>query len=214
MTTRRLPIIGLVGGIGSGKSALAAAFEALGCRRLDADRLADQGKPGTLFAERSRRVRLAFLIAGPMCNWILAVVLFAVCFASGWPVAHDLAVGVNKVLPGSVAGAVGFEDNDLILAVDGHEVSSVLDLILYARSVDGEVRTVTIRRRGQRRSLTLPAGGAWFVKTETFLIVMSMFTLEYVKTSLAGDHDTKGLKQGIGRQYLLWCANGYYAVGE
>ncbi len=39
MTTRRLPIIGLVGGIGSGKSALAAAFEALGCRRLDADRL-------------------------------------------------------------------------------------------------------------------------------------------------------------------------------
>jgi dephospho-CoA kinase len=38
MTTRRIPIIGLVGGIGSGKSALAAAFEALGCRCLDADR--------------------------------------------------------------------------------------------------------------------------------------------------------------------------------
>jgi dephospho-CoA kinase len=39
MTTRRIPIIGLVGGIGSGKSALAAAFESLGCRHLDADRL-------------------------------------------------------------------------------------------------------------------------------------------------------------------------------
>jgi dephospho-CoA kinase len=37
MTTRRVPIIGIVGGIGSGKSALARAFEALGCRRLDAD---------------------------------------------------------------------------------------------------------------------------------------------------------------------------------
>ena len=36
--TNRIPIIGLVGGIGSGKSALAAAFESLGCRRLDADR--------------------------------------------------------------------------------------------------------------------------------------------------------------------------------
>jgi len=37
--TRKIPIIGLAGGIGSGKSALAAAFEALGCRRIDADRL-------------------------------------------------------------------------------------------------------------------------------------------------------------------------------
>jgi len=39
MTTRRVPIIGIVGGIGSGKSALASAFEHLGCRRLDADKV-------------------------------------------------------------------------------------------------------------------------------------------------------------------------------
>ena len=52
-----------------------------------------------------------------------------------------------------------------------------------------------------------------FGKTESLLIVMSMFTHEYVKTSLAGDYDAKGLKQGIGCQYLLWCADGYYAVG-
>ncbi len=34
---RRAPIIGIIGGIGSGKSALASAFETLGCTRLDAD---------------------------------------------------------------------------------------------------------------------------------------------------------------------------------
>jgi len=130
-------------------------------------RLADRGEPSALFSERSVRVRLAFLIGGPLCNWLLAIALFAVCFATGWPMAHDLAVGVNKVLPGSVAQAVGFEDDDLILAADGCEVSSVLDLILYARSVKGDLRTVTIRRHGQRQSLPLPAGGAWFVKTET-----------------------------------------------
>jgi len=39
MTTRRVPIIGIVGGIGSGKSSLASAFEHLGCRRLDADKV-------------------------------------------------------------------------------------------------------------------------------------------------------------------------------
>ena len=37
MTTRRVPIIGIVGGISSGKSELARAFEALGCRRVQAD---------------------------------------------------------------------------------------------------------------------------------------------------------------------------------
>ena len=42
MRTRRVPIIGIVGGIGSGKSALAAAFEELGCVRLDADKVGHQ----------------------------------------------------------------------------------------------------------------------------------------------------------------------------
>jgi len=37
MTTRRVPIIGVVGGIGSGKTALAGEFEKLSCARLEAD---------------------------------------------------------------------------------------------------------------------------------------------------------------------------------
>ncbi|MBN2583311.1 MAG: dephospho-CoA kinase [Planctomycetes bacterium] len=39
VTERRVPIIGIVGGIGSGKSALAAAFTELGCTLIDADRV-------------------------------------------------------------------------------------------------------------------------------------------------------------------------------
>lgn len=39
MASKRVPIIGIVGGIGSGKSTVARAFEALGCRLIDADRL-------------------------------------------------------------------------------------------------------------------------------------------------------------------------------
>lgn len=130
-------------------------------------RLAEGGEPGSLFAEKSRQVRAAFLVGGPLLNLLLSVVLFSACFASGWPVAHDRAVGVHKVIPGSVAEAVGFEDNDLILAADGREVSSVLDLIVYARAVHGNVRGVTIRRRGRAASLSLPAGGPWFISTET-----------------------------------------------
>jgi len=130
-------------------------------------RLAEEGEPGTLFLDQRKRVRAAFLLGGSLLNFLLSVILFAICFATGWPIAHDLAVGVNKVLPGSVAMAVGFEDNDLILAADGQEVSTMLDLILYARSISGEVRTVTLRRSGRRLTLRLPAGGPWFTKPES-----------------------------------------------
>ena len=130
-------------------------------------RLAEEGEPGTLYGDRRKHERAAFLLGGPLLNLVLAVVLFGICFATGWPVAHDLAVGVNKVIPGSVAKAVGFEDNDLILEADGREVTSVLDLIVYARSINGEVRSVTLRRSGRRLTLRLPAGGPWFTTTES-----------------------------------------------
>jgi regulator of sigma E protease len=130
-------------------------------------RLAEEGEAGALFADKPKRERAVFLLGGSLLNLILAVALFGICFATGWPVAHDLAVGVNKVLPGSVAEAVGFADNDLILEADGHEVASVLDLIVYARSINGEVRNVTLRRNGRRLTLRLPAGGPWFTKTES-----------------------------------------------
>jgi regulator of sigma E protease len=130
-------------------------------------RLAEEGEPGALLADKPKRERAAFLLGGSVLNLILAVALFSICFATGWPVAHDLAVGVNKVLPGSVAEAVGFADDDLILEADGHEVTSVLDLIVYARSINGEVRNVTLRRNGRRLTLRLPVGGPWFTKTES-----------------------------------------------
>ncbi|MEM4724834.1 MAG: M50 family metallopeptidase [Candidatus Hadarchaeum sp.] len=130
-------------------------------------RMAEEGEPGTLFADKSAHLRAVFLLSGPVLNLLLSAVIFSICFATGWPVAHDLAVGVQKVLPGSVAQAVGFEDNDLILAVDNHEVSTVLDLIMYARSVNGDIRKVNIRRQGRRLTLSLPPGGPWFVKPES-----------------------------------------------
>lgn len=130
-------------------------------------RLPDEEDPLASLASRSRKERATLLLAGPLLNLLLSIALFAVCFATGWPEAHDLAVGVNNVLPGSVAQAVGFQDDDLILAADGQEVTSVLDLIVYARSVNGAVRTVTLRRDGRRLTLRLPTGGPWFTKTES-----------------------------------------------
>jgi regulator of sigma E protease len=130
-------------------------------------RLAESGEPGALFADKRKRERAMFLLGGPLLNILLSVALFGVCFVTGWPVAHDRAVGVDRVYPGSVAEAVGFQPNDLILTANGRTASSVLDLIVYARSMRGDIRTVTIRRRGLTLSLALPPGRPWFVTPET-----------------------------------------------
>ncbi|UCC75868.1 MAG: site-2 protease family protein [Anaerolineales bacterium] len=130
-------------------------------------RMAEGEEPGTLSPDRSRSARAGFLVGGPLLNVLLSVLLFSLCFASGWPVAYDRGVGVSRVRPRSVAEAVGFREDDLILSADDHKVSSLLDLIVYARSVDGHVKKVTILRRGLITELPLPAGGAWFVDTQT-----------------------------------------------
>jgi regulator of sigma E protease len=130
-------------------------------------RLSEDGEAGMRYADKRKRDRAVFLLGGALLNILLSVALFSVCFATGWPVAHDRAVGVDKVHPGSVAEAVGFQPNDLILSANGRRLSSVLDLVVYARSIRGDIRTVTIRRSGLTFSLDLPPGRPWFVQPET-----------------------------------------------
>lgn len=130
-------------------------------------RLAEEGGLGKALAQKRKRERAMFLLGGPMLNILLSILLFSICFATGWPIAHDRAVGVDLVRPGSVAEAVGFQTDDMIVAANDRRVSSVLDLVVYARSVRGDIRMVTIRRRGRISSIDLPAGGPWFVNPET-----------------------------------------------
>ncbi len=126
-------------------------------------RLAEQGSANRLLAGQSKRTRAAFLLGGPALNLLLACMLFTACYATGWPFAYDRAVGVAEIASGSVAEAVGFQTGDLILSADGHRVLSVLDLIVYARSAHGDIRTVTVRRSGRTFDLSLPSGRPWFV---------------------------------------------------
>jgi dephospho-CoA kinase len=49
------PVIGIVGGVGAGKSAAAACFAALGCRRIDADKIGHDLLNGESIRRRVRR---------------------------------------------------------------------------------------------------------------------------------------------------------------
>lgn len=65
--------------------------------------------------------RMAIVVAGPVANFILAALLYAAMYMIG---VQGIRPFVGTVTPASAAAAAGFEEKDLILAVDGRSVQS------------------------------------------------------------------------------------------
>lgn len=99
------------------------------------------------FFHKSVGQRSAIVAAGPIANFLLAIVIFAGIFmAFGKQVT---AARVDSVQPESAAAAAGFQPNDLVLSIDGRAVASFADM---QRIVSGSA--------GQRLEVVVDRGGA------------------------------------------------------
>ena len=97
--------------------------------------------------------RAATVAAGPVANFILAIAIFAVMFATNGRVISDPVVA--RVLPASAAEAAGILPGDRFVAIDGIEVEIFDDVQRYV-SVRPEVPiTVTLEREGDMVDVTL-----------------------------------------------------------
>ena len=90
--------------------------------------------------------------AGPAANFILAIVLYILVFATPHP---DLAAKVGYVKPQSPAAQAGLHSGDRIVAIDGERVDGWSDLQERIRSHLGQPLTMEIERDGARLSLRL-----------------------------------------------------------
>ncbi len=111
--------------------------------------------------------RIAVLLAGPVFNLILAILVYWVLFTAGVPAPKPL---IGAVAPTSIAGRAGMREDDLIIAVAGQsvatwddtilslvdELTSTGDIDLTVRGVQGEERSVRLLTRENHRSLTEP----------------------------------------------------------
>ena len=89
--------------------------------------------------------RAVIAAAGPMANFVLAIVLFAtLVFALG---EHLLPAKVASVAPGSPAAVAGFRAGDLIAEANGRPVKSFMDLAEVAQ-LRVDLPTVFVVRRG------------------------------------------------------------------
>jgi regulator of sigma E protease len=90
--------------------------------------------------------RAAIVAAGPIANFILAIVIFTCLFTFfGKP---STTAQVDKVEPGSAAAAAGFQVGDVITAIDGTAIGSFSDMQRVVSIHGGDRLTFTVKRSG------------------------------------------------------------------
>lgn len=108
------------------------------------------------FTEEERKVafysqsvgrRAAIVFAGPAINFIFAIVVLAVLYATvGQPVTPAETAGV---ISGSAADKAGFKPHDVILAIDGKKIHRFEDVRREVLVELDAPRTITLRRDGE-----------------------------------------------------------------
>jgi regulator of sigma E protease len=108
---------------------------------------------GRTFHEKPVLSRAIVVAAGPIANFLLAIVLFAALFATaGRPVTLPV---VGGVLPESAAMRAGIHEQDKILSIDGAPIGSFEDIQRIVSARPGQTMSVQIERGGSAETLSV-----------------------------------------------------------
>jgi len=114
----------------------------------DSDRLATMSE-----SDRARSFffqpvwkRAAIVVAGPLANFLLAIVIFAGIFLLYGM--QTMSPRVDEVQADSPAAAAGFQPGDMVLAINGEKIASFADMQRIVADSAGEPLNVTVERDG------------------------------------------------------------------
>jgi regulator of sigma E protease len=115
---------------------------------MNAASMPDHSKPVTPSSFMSKPLwqKTAVVSAGPIANFILAILLFTVLMMSVGEI--QIPPRVDGVLPDSAAQAAGLQPGDLVVEIDGSPISTFQDLqrtIIYG---GGAPVTLKVQRKG------------------------------------------------------------------
>jgi len=98
-------------------------------------------------------VRAAVVAAGPLANFLLALVIFTGLFmAYGKTVVEPR---VDEVVAGSPAAEAGFQPGDVIRSIDGDEIESFQDMVRIVGLSAEQPLDITVERGAERVTLTV-----------------------------------------------------------
>jgi regulator of sigma E protease len=96
------------------------------------------------FHHKKVGARAAIVAAGPIANFILAIVIFTGLFTFfGKP---NMSARVDKIEVGSAAAAAGFQVGDVVTAIDNHPIENFPDMQWIVGGHAGEQLSFTIKR--------------------------------------------------------------------
>jgi len=102
------------------------------------------------FTNKSLPARVAVIAAGPLSNYLMAMVLLCAGYALGWPV---LATEIGKVLENSPATTAGLKSGDQVMAIDGKPVGRWDNMRRVIEKSGGKTLTLTVERDSKRIDL-------------------------------------------------------------
>ena len=131
--------------------------------------------------------RAAVVAAGPIANFILAIVIFAAIFGTAGR--QYTSARVDTVQPGSAAQAAGFQPGDLVLSIDGEKIDSFSDMQRIVSISAGEALPVVVERGG--REVTLKATPQFRELKDNFGNAHRLGVLGISRSMQPGDVKTK-----------------------
>ncbi|ODN71147.1 RIP metalloprotease RseP [Methylobrevis pamukkalensis] len=116
------------------------------------------------FQTKSIARRAAIVAAGPAANFLLAIAIFAFFFMSyGQPVYPPL---VGSVMPDSAAAEAGFEEGDLIVAIEGSPISDFGEIQRVVGASATDTLRFSVERAGE--TIELLASPKWQTMDDRF----------------------------------------------
>jgi regulator of sigma E protease len=119
----------------------------------DGPRLAtmDEAEKSQSFMFQPVAKRAAIVLAGPLANFLLAIVIFAGIFMLYGK--QSMTARVDTVQPDSAAAAAGFQPGDLVVAINGSAIGDFADMQRIVSESAGEPLTITVDRKGAQLEL-------------------------------------------------------------
>ena len=106
-----------------------------------------------LYSNRPAWQRLLVVLAGPVANFVLALILYC---GLAWTQGQSyLLPQISEVTPGSPAAAAGIQTGDMVLSVDGKTVHEWNDVADGIGAGNGKAVSLIISRNGQEMTLSL-----------------------------------------------------------
>jgi regulator of sigma E protease len=147
--------------------------------------------------------RALVVVAGPVANFILAILIFAAAVSFfGMPVSQPR---VDEVLPGSAAAKAGIQAGDFIKSINGGTIDTFQDVQEIVMTRGGDTLVLGIERKGAMLSITVVPevkeesdGFGGTVRVGQLGIKNTGGTMVYEKKSLPA-----ALQFGVGRTWFV-----------